>query len=304
MHHKSGRRTHCELQTSITLKNRGKQSSPNLICIPGGPGLSSQTLCFRPNFSDINLWMVDPPGTGVAPRVTEYPGNSYEIVRTSIVTAIQHTLRKQRPRGPIYLLGHSFGGIFAIDCADDLEQAGFEISGLILVASPFTKALFRIVEEQRKGGGEQMSRAWNQYRKTPGDRTYNDLKMGYVDMSRGPTRESYHQVKTLLMTEKSCGLATWHVRKRFKADYSSCIARLSWRMTLILGEEDKLLPFKEAHDEAFALGLNVVGIPNAGHFPFVCCPGEFNDHVKSIIQQPSLTPSALPDTGSVRGRSR
>jgi pimeloyl-ACP methyl ester carboxylesterase len=104
------------------------QSSPsrgNIILIPGGPGLSSNTLRPLDGLAEyFDLHYVDLPGCNGVPFD---PGVSFDSVVLEIISECDSM------SGPLHVLGHSFGGIFAAKVALALPAA----RSLVCLATPF-----------------------------------------------------------------------------------------------------------------------------------------------------------------------
>lgn len=65
-------------------------------------------------------------GDGLRIRLT-----SVESIANSFVTELTHA----RPKGPIVLVGYSFGGIVAFEMAQQLRHAGYDVPSLVLIDS-------------------------------------------------------------------------------------------------------------------------------------------------------------------------
>jgi arthrofactin-type cyclic lipopeptide synthetase C len=106
---------------------RAKEKEP-LFCIPGaGSNVSS--------FVDLTLCL-DPqrPIYGLQPRGLEGVFVPHSTVSAASETYIR-TVEEIYPKGPIHLLGHSFGGWVALDMAQRFLDAGRHIASLIILDS-------------------------------------------------------------------------------------------------------------------------------------------------------------------------
>lgn len=125
-------RTHLRFVTGL---EDAADERPILCLLPGGPGLSSQTLrsleILRRSF---RLAFVDPPGTGGSPE-PESPDFD------SIVRSIEAELSGLGSKQPLLLCGHSFGGLYAAELA---RRGNLKAAGLIIIAAPFSKGAYRV----------------------------------------------------------------------------------------------------------------------------------------------------------------
>lgn len=95
---------------SIHLETFGHPSSPALFVIPGGPGADYRLLLPLKTLSDhyyVVMW--DPRGAGLSERITKE-----EITIDSYVEEIGAIKLALVPNKKIALVGHSFGGLFAM----------------------------------------------------------------------------------------------------------------------------------------------------------------------------------------------
>ena len=84
-----------------------KLNSPNLILVPGGPGLSSLTLRSLDILTrSFNLYYVDFPGTNGNPYLGDKKFNELSEELANQISKID---------GFKFVLGHSYGGFFAAD---------------------------------------------------------------------------------------------------------------------------------------------------------------------------------------------
>jgi len=110
----------------VTLQAGRHAENKPLFCIPGAGNNAT-------SFVDLTMCL-DPlrPVYGLQPR-----GLEGELVPHSTVSAASETymraLEEIYPKGPIHLLGHSFGGWVAFDMAQRFLDAGRTVASLILV---------------------------------------------------------------------------------------------------------------------------------------------------------------------------
>jgi proline iminopeptidase len=101
---------------------------PIVVVLPGGPGLSSGTVdAFSALNQDFDVCLMDSPGTGHT-QALEHP--TYDGVLADLEKAIVDTGRE------VILVGHSFGGIEAVELA---VRGKFAVKRLVLLSTPLSK---------------------------------------------------------------------------------------------------------------------------------------------------------------------
>lgn len=138
-------RLHLHRSPNIQAKSR-----PIIVLIPGGPGLSSNTLR-RLNglLRHFDVVFVDPPGIG---RDQEkffqgHLGSLYDRVVEDIANALHWNINGDRE---IVLLGHSYGGTIAADIAAKYKKTLLQnLTGLVLMAAAQTSHTFRAMSRKR-----------------------------------------------------------------------------------------------------------------------------------------------------------
>lgn len=108
------------------IKVRTYGTGVSIVLVPGGPGLSSQTLkALEPLSYHFKLHFVDFPGTNSNP----YQGSkSFEEICHSLAEYINNLREKD-----VFILGHSYGGFIGAKTSILVNP-----SGLICLSTPFT----------------------------------------------------------------------------------------------------------------------------------------------------------------------
>lgn len=146
------------------------QTDENLILIPGGPGLSSQTLKHLEILKDsFNLYFVDFPGTNGNP----YQGKkSFDDLSDMLIDSLKEIT------GKIFVLGHSYGGFFAADYAIQND-----CNGIICLGTPFSKkSLSGASANYESKKTTQMIEASLEWQKSPSDKTFKNWLASYGEL--------------------------------------------------------------------------------------------------------------------------
>lgn len=268
--------------SSQIIELREANPSPTLVAIPGGPGLSAKTLLRGiGDFSEhIRTLLVNPPGTGSGvaqpdfSRIANSHDDVYQAVNASICAAV---CERVAPHERIFLLGHSYGGVHAIDCAISMATSR-AVVGLILVASPFTRCLFQILEQQiEESGSPELLRRRAEYFNSPCVSSYRHLCAAYGPLLQGHSVETGQLISSMLSTDECCGGAFAGYAKSFpRSPVSLTPQSLGFPTLAVLGELDRLVPLSAAVEECNRAGVETISvIPKAGHFPFVDAPEQF-----------------------------
>lgn len=142
---------------------------PRVILIPGGPCYSSLTLRDLSILKlEFNLGFLDPPGTGKSPLTSP---NDY----ATMLEAIESSLKNVREN--LILLGHSFGGIQAMEIT---VRNSLDINGLCVIATPFTEKAFREASvTYRKLHNQEMAQAEEEFRLKPSSDAFLEMNLAY-----------------------------------------------------------------------------------------------------------------------------
>lgn len=110
------------------VEMRRSENGPTLLCFAGAGGIA---LAFERLVRNLELDL-DLQVYGVQMHALEYRGlPDYTVARAA--ARVLRTLPRLRPRGPYVLVGHSYGGLVALEVARHLRSVGHEVSLLALV---------------------------------------------------------------------------------------------------------------------------------------------------------------------------
>ncbi len=109
----------------LTHINCSKEDAETLVIIPGGPGLSSLTLRTMDKLSEnFKLIYVDFPGTNLNPYLKKYTFKQ-------LCSELKKKISKFNPE---HIIGHSYGGYFAIEMANLIN-----LKSLTCLSTPLTE---------------------------------------------------------------------------------------------------------------------------------------------------------------------
>lgn len=235
----------------FTKIKSGIKNAPSLVLVPGGPGLSSNTLrsmdILRRSF---NLYYVDFPGTNNNPYVGDKTFNE-----------LSNALRLELDKisGTKFVLGHSYGGFFAADLSLKIK-----IDGIICVATPFSeKSLVAASENYTVKISKALSAAENEW-----GQSQDDMSLAKWFSEYGELYFVNPKGKNLLLNDKSS--ARFFMANRSDASQKeSMLPLLKLDLTkklFIAGKQDVMLPETVLRDDAVSGGFNFISVNNASHF--------------------------------------
>jgi proline iminopeptidase len=271
-----------------TLAYRRVGSGPTLVCHGGGPGFSSFYLGDVAGLGDhLDLVMLDPRGTGQSDR----PANARSYAIEDYANDVEE-LREHLGLERINLLGHSHGGVVAMDYAarypDHVEKlilastlarfaqeqvAAMEAGMAAKADEPwFEDASAALAAEQRgefetdEELGQLAVREFPFYFKEYGDAERAYLESLRNDIPNADTLRYFNQ----------------EIFETF--DMRPQLGRITAPTLVVTGEQD-FITGPVCADE-IAAGLSdphKVVIPGAGHFVFVETPDEFRAAVLEFL---------------------
>lgn len=241
----------------------GKQpdgSSTIIVGIPGGPCFSSKTmeglaeLCNR-----VPVFLLDPPGTGTAIGLDR--SDTYESVLSDIEEAIL-SLRAQ-----VILVGHSFGGIQAIDIA---SRNCLKLAGLVCIASPISLDILKISDEVSvKFETRELIEASKAFQNNPSKQTFLDWNLQYNEMYFSKSKiESGNE---LIRKDRMSFEQFLQIGKPYGLDdqFPNKIRSIKCKKLFLAGELDRMFPVQDLVNEAKKVEFDCRIIKGAGHFvPF------------------------------------
>jgi pimeloyl-ACP methyl ester carboxylesterase len=239
----------------IELKNKFRPLAQNLVLIPGGPGLGP--VSFEPLASfikNINVFFYYPTGT--------YGDQAKKLL--SYEEQIEELNIEVEKLENVYLCGHSFGGIQAVDLALRISP---KIKGIICIASPFSSEAFKEVEVNgSKSKTLDQIKMDDVFMNDPSDENYKRWFASYshlyfslsnVENGRNMLLEDSVNTKNYLGARNEANLKE-HLLKD--------IQKTSIKRIFISGNEDRLLPVEILRGDSLLGGFVFKVIEDAGHF--------------------------------------
>ncbi|HLE12958.1 MAG: hypothetical protein A2504_12990 [Bdellovibrionales bacterium RIFOXYD12_FULL_39_22] len=260
----------------IKLVKKAELKSPNLVFIPGGPGLGPNSFdLLSEKIVGVNVFYFYPTGTileesgGRTPSVL-----SYDVQLADLVNEIK------KIKAPI-LCGHSFGGIIATDLAVKSPEL---ISGLICIASPFSKNSFDEVSKNFMAiQNEESETINNLFEKNPTNDLYKKWFAHYAELYF--SHKNIKNGKKLLLNDSSCVKAYLDATEE-ASQKESLLAEIkssSVRRIFIAGEEDRLLPPNVLEKDAASGDYKFISIEYAGHFAHFDQPDMVSEVIINFI---------------------
>lgn len=235
----------------ITKIKSNIENAPNLILIPGGPGLSSLTLRSMDILSrSFHLFYVDFPGTNDNP----YSGKkSFDELSSELSKEIQVI------EGPKFVIGHSYGGFFAADLSLKIK-----LDGIVCVATPFSeKSLITASENYTAKKSQALSDAEDEWEKLQADKSLAKWLSEY-----GELYFIKPEGRDLLLKDKVS--ARFFMANRSGAIQKESILPLlkqnGTKKLFVAGKRDGLLPEAILKEDAISGGFSFISVNNASHF--------------------------------------
>lgn len=226
----------------------------NLILIPGGPGLSSETLKGLEILKDtFNLYFVDFPGTNGNPYLGKKSFDELSDLLTDSLKGIT---------GKMFVLGHSYGGFFAADYA---IQNGCD--GVICLGTPFSKkSLAGASANYESKKTARIIEASLEWQKSPSDLTFRNWLASYDELYFSP--QNVRSGSELIL--KDLTSAQFFIDNRTDgSQLESLLPTLSLfdgKKLFIAGENDGLLNRDDLIRDAQIGSFDFVVAENTNHF--------------------------------------
>lgn len=227
-----------------------------LCLIPGGPGLSSKTLDSLNLLSrSFNLTFIDPPGTGSSPSLPDQSFSSH----------VEQITARLSDAGPVILLGHSFGGLYATAVA---SKADDKVRGLILLGTPLTPESFAHAgASYEKNAGAEARQAEQDFSASPSDTNFSRWIASYGNLYFSPA--NVERGREMLLSDRASssvftGIRTSQILREI--DFPQTLRGLRCRKLLLAGERDILLPDLVLAADAEKSNADFSVIRDAGHF--------------------------------------
>lgn len=226
-------------------------NAPNLILVPGGPGLSSNTLRSMDILKrSFNLYYVDFPGSN---------GNPYLEDKTFGELSLALESELQKINGIKLVLGHSYGGFFAAELSLKIK-----LDGIICVSTPFSeKSLIAASRNYIANGSQLLFDAEDDWEEERDDMSLVKWLAEYGKLYFVNT-----EGRNLLLNDKVS--ASYFLANRSDASQKeSMLPLLKQDLTkklFIAGKQDVMLPETVLSEDAASGGFNFISINNASHF--------------------------------------
>lgn len=243
-------------------------AAPTLFLIPGGPGLSSLTLRSLDILNrSFNLLYVDFHGTNGNP----YTGKkSFEELLSELNKEIQKVSGKK------YVLGHSYGGLFAAKAfVDGLAD------GLVCVATPFSKnTLSKAGENYCAHMTNALAKAEAQWSESRDDKSFAKWLSEYGDLYfKNP------EGKALLLNDKVSAQFFLDSRSNAQSLESllASLAQKNGKKIFISGSDDRLLLSENIKMDSDLGKFEFYKVQNASHFVTFDQPEKVAGLVENLI---------------------
>lgn len=231
-----------------------KSNVPNLVLIPGGPGLSSLSIRgFDLLSKSFNLFYVDFPGTN---------GNPYDKDR-SFEELSELLLNKVKSiTGETYLIGHSFGGFFAADVS-----LWHDVAGIICVATPFSSASLSGANANYKSKmTPSLKMAEEEFERSSTDKTFANWLAEYGELYFAPHSQESGR---MLMANDPCSVKSFLHNTNDSKNMELLLGKISElgiKKLFIAASEDGLINKSDLKNDATRGLFEFLEINNANHF--------------------------------------
>lgn len=239
----------------FTKVSSSAPSAPALLLIPGGPGLSSLTLrsldVLKRSFE---LYYVDFPGTNGVP---------YERDRTFDELGAELSSEAEKLGRPLFVVGHSFGGLFAADLALRSPLA----KGVACVATPLSRRSLEAAGPRFEGSkSPALIAAGERFYANPTDETFSEWLSEYGNLYFAP--HSQASGRELLRRDPSSA-RFFQNNRRDAAQMEPVLKKLAtWngQKLFVAGHQDGLLMSSVLQEDAATAKAKFVEIPGGNHF--------------------------------------
>jgi len=232
----------------------GPPTSPTLVLIPGGPGISSLSIRAMDILSrSFQLIYVDFPGTN---------GNPYDKDRSFDELAFGLDQVIKGISGDVITVGHSHGGFFAVNGA----LSASNISGVVCISTPFTDECFKAaVENFENRKSPALIAAENVFDSEPSDRAFALWLSEYGELYFSP--DTVASGRELLANDPCSHRAFLHNQHDVKLMGALLDEFAHWRgQKLFLSEDRGMIPTSALKKDADQGGFSFEVIQGSSHF--------------------------------------
>jgi len=242
----------------------------NLIILPGGPGLSSNTIKAFDDFStNFRVTYLDYCGTNNSPNT--------KLTFNDLVQEISSFVQKLE--GKTILMGHSYGGVLASQVA-----VTSNCDGLICLGTPFTSRSLKLASNNfANHNDEELKIAANKWSEVKSKETFNGWLAEYKELWF--VKKNIEFGKNLLKHDQS-SFNFFLSNRNDILENSTVITNLSnWKKPklFLAGEKDLLLPPDILEQDANEGGFSYSVISNASHFLMWDNYSEVSEKINSFI---------------------
>lgn len=256
----------------LELKKKHNPDLPSILMIPGGPGLSPVSFFKMEEYlGSLNVYYFYPSGT----HGDNQTGNpSYSRLLSELKREVIHLK-------DIYLCGHSFGGIQAIDLTlqDDLS-----VKGLICISTPVRRETFNVsrdnFSENKSDENKKLDELMDSH---PSDDLYREWFASYARLYFSKTNIT--EGKKMLL-EDSVSVKNFVGAITEAGNKEELLTQLKskpMKKIFITGSDDGLLPPETLELDAKLGGFDFHIIKEAGHFVPFEKPKETSNIIKRFI---------------------
>jgi pimeloyl-ACP methyl ester carboxylesterase len=244
-----------------------------IVALPGGPGLGADTLAGLEELANsFNVFLVDPPGTG-GKKLVERP--TYDDL------LYENWLEVCSVQGSKILVGHSFGGIQAVDI---FLKDPTQFSAIILVAAPFSPETFAGMDKQyQKLITPGLKASEDNFYKNPTDENYANWFSKYCSLCF--IDSNIDRGARLFRSDNISGESFMGASDEMTKRYDELVKMKNYEVPklFISGEKDLLVLPELSKKDAEAGGFKFEIIDNAGHFVFFDQPLKVHDSITQFI---------------------
>jgi pimeloyl-ACP methyl ester carboxylesterase len=271
---------------TLTFERTG--SGPTLVCHPGGPGFSSRYLGNLGALDEhLELVLLNPRGTGGSDDAAEPSGYAIADYAADVEELREHLGLEQ-----LLLLGHSHGGVVAIEYAATYPD---RVERLILANTlprhgPEQEAAMQQAVEARNGEPWFEDAVAALQAEAQGEfadgRELMDLCRRMMPLYYADYGEAEQRHVASLEDDALCVDATrlWEKELFEHFDMRPLLPRLTMPTLVITGERDFITgPACSAELAEGVAGAETVVLPGIGHMAFVEAPEQFGDAVLSFL---------------------
>jgi len=271
---------------TLTYERTG--SGPTLVCHPGGPGFSARYLSNLGGLDEhLELVLLNPRGTGGSDDAADPRGYAIADYASDVEELREHLGLEQ-----LLLLGHSHGGVVAIEYAATHPE---RVERLILANTlsrhgPEQEAAMEAAVENRQGQPWYEDAIGALQAEAQGDfqdgAELMDLCRRMMPLYYAEYGEAEQRHVASLADDSLCVEATrmWEKELFETFDVRPRLAALTMPTLVLTGEEDFITGPVCSTELADGIpGAETVVLPGVGHMTFVEAPEAFGDAVLSFL---------------------